>query len=387
MTEERKPILAGPGSAAGKELLATGPLAQISALAVGCSAVPVALRQVERQANLTLRYQPHCRSLMGVAVQATGSYLPELVVTNEDLEQRFGCDADWILQRTGIRERRHAPPHQATSDLCAEAGQRCLAAAGVEPTDVDLVLVATFTPDMPIPSTACLVQDRLHMRCPAFDIQAACSGFMYALVTGASFIVSGVCRQVLVIGGDCVSRTANPQDVKSFPLFSDGAGAVLLGPGRDNQGLVSYVLGADGSGADLLSCPAGGSRLPASPERLAQGLQYLHMNGRAVYRWAVATVSASIQDALDASGLGADDIDLFILHQANLRIINAVIDAVPLPRQRVFNNLELCGNSSAGSIPLALDAVHQTGSLRAGQQVLLSGFGAGLTWGTSVLRW
>jgi 3-oxoacyl-[acyl-carrier-protein] synthase III len=331
--------------------------------------------------------RPRCRSLMGVRVLGTGSYVPDAVVTNEHLRQRFGFDSDWIIKRTGILERRHALPHQATSDLCHEAALRCIDNAGVRAQDIDLVVLATFTPDMSFPSTACLVQDRLRLSAAAIEIEAACAGFMYALITGAAYVASGASSLALVLGGDCNSRILNPGDIKTYPLFGDGAGAVLLAPGRPDQGLVSYSMGADGGGGDLLSRPACGSRLPPTPELLARGLHYMHMDGRAVFRWAVAILSDTIQDVLQASGLRPGDVDLYIPHQANIRIINAAIDVLHIPRSKVFNNLDRYGNTSAGSVPLALDEARAEGRLKPGQLAVLSGFGAGLAWGTAVLRW
>src|SRR5271170_8058594 len=325
--------------------------------------------------------RPACRRLTGVRVVGTGSYVPDGVVTNDHLHQRFGFDSDWIVKRTGILERRHALPHQATSDLCYQAARRCIENAGVKKSDIDLLLLATFTPDMSFPSTACLVQDQLKMTCPAVDLQAACAGFMYALITGAAYVVSGASDLALIVGGDCNSRILNPNDIKTYPLFGDGAGAVLLTRGRPDQGLLSYSLGADGSGGDLLSRPACGSRLPPTPELLAKGLHFMHMDGRAVFRWAVAILCDTIQDVLKASGLKPNDIDVYITHQANIRIINAAIDVLHIPRTRVFNNLHRYGNTSAGSIPLALDEALQEGRLKAGQLTVLSGFGAGLAWG------
>ena len=199
---------------------------------------------------------PKTSSLLGVQILGTGSYVPERVVSNEDLRELYGFDPEWIVNRTGIHERRFAAPHQATSDLCVQAAERCLSAAKVEPSEIDLVIVATMTADMSFPSTACLVQDRLKLPCAAFDLQAACAGFIYALITGAQFIKTGTCNRVLVIGGDCNSRVINPQDPKSYPLFGDGAGAVVLGAGEPNQGMVAYQFGADGSGGDLLNRPA-----------------------------------------------------------------------------------------------------------------------------------
>jgi 3-oxoacyl-[acyl-carrier-protein] synthase-3 len=323
---------------------------------------------------------------MGVRILGTGSYVPDAVVTNEHLFQRFGFDSNWIVKRTGILERRHALPHQATSDLCYEAAVRCIDNAGVRARDIDLVVLATFTPDMSFPSTACLVQDRLRLTAAAIEIEAACAGFMYALITGAAYVVSGASSQVLVIGGDCNSRILNPNDIKTYPLFGDGAGAVLLGRGEANQGLLGFSLGADGGGADLLSRPACGSRMPPTAELLDKGLHYMYMDGRAVFRWAVAILCDTIQDVLQFSGLRPSDVDLYVPHQANIRIINAAVDVLHVSRQRVYNNLDRYGNTSAGSVPLALDEAVAEGRLKAGQLAVLSGFGAGLTWGTAVMR-
>jgi len=322
-----------------------------------------------------------------VRILATGSYVPDAVVTNEHLHQRFGFDSDWIVKRTGIYERRHVLPHQATSDLCLEAARRCIDQAGVKTSDIDLCLVATFTPDFSFPSTACLVQDQLKLVCPAVDLQAACAGFMYALITGFTYVASGASDLALVIGGDANSRVVNPNDIKTYPLFGDGAGAVLLARGRADQGILSYSLGADGSGGDLLSRPACGSRMLPSPAVLDKGLHYMHMDGRAVFRWAVAILCDTIQDVLKHSERRADEVNLYIPHQANIRIINASVDVLKISRSKVFNNLDRYGNTSAGSVPLALDEAIQEGRLKRDELVMLSGFGAGLAWGTALLRW
>jgi 3-oxoacyl-[acyl-carrier-protein] synthase-3 len=324
---------------------------------------------------------------MGVRILGTGSYVPEAVVTNDHLHKRFGFDSDWIVKRTGILERRHALPHQATSDLCHEAALRCLERSGVSASDIDLIVLATFTPDMSFPSTACLLQDRLAISCAAIEMEAACAGFLYALVTAAAYVVSGASDLALVVGGDCNSRILNPSDIKTYPLFGDGAGAVLLTRGSPEQGLLSYSLGSDGGGGDMLSRPAGGSRMKLSPEALSKGLHYMHMDGRAVFRWAVNILSDTIQDVLAASGLHADDIDLYIPHQANIRIINAAIDVLHIPRSKMYSNLDRYGNTSAGSVPLALDEAVAEGRVQPGQLLVLSGFGGGLAWGTAVLRW
>ncbi len=327
------------------------------------------------------------RTLTGIQILGTGSYVPEQVVTNNDLHALHGFDPEWILNRSGISERRFAPSHQATSDLCAHAASRCLRAAECDPADVDLLVIGTMTPDMCFPSTACLVQDRLKLNCPAFDLQAACAGFVYALVTGAQFIAAGTAKRVLVVGGDCNSRVINPSDMKSYPLFGDGAGAVLLAPGDKHQGMVAYQLGADGSGGDLLNRPAGGSRMPPTAEAIEQGLHFLAMDGRAVFKWAVRTLADSTQDVLDRAECQVADVRWFIPHQANIRIIHAATDVLGFRRESVFKNLDRYGNTSGGSIPIALDEVFRTGDVEPGNLILFSGFGAGLTWGTMLWRW
>ena len=329
---------------------------------------------------------PRSASLLGVAILGTGSYVPERVVTNEDLRE-LGFDPDWIVNRTGIHERRFAAPHQATSDLCIAAAQRCLKAANCAASEVDLVIVGTMTPDMSFPSTACLVQDRMKLACPAFDLQAACAGFSYALITGAQFVAAGTCRRVLVIGGDCNSRVINPGDPKSYPLFGDGAGAVLLGPGTPEQGMIAYQFGADGSGGDMLNRPACGSRMPPSPQALEQGLHFLTMDGRAVFKWAVRILADSTLAVLNKANTPIDKVRWFIPHQANIRIIHAATDVLKIPRDSVFKNLDRYGNTSGGSIPIALDELVRDGQVRPGDLLLTSGFGAGLTWGTALWRW
>ena len=337
--------------------------------------------------NGQIHLAPPARTLMGVRILGSGSYLPELVVSNHDLRESHGFDPDWIVNRTGIHERRFALPHQATSDLCVHAATRCLKASGREPADVDLLVVATFTPDMAFPSTANLIQDRLKLSCPAFDVQAACAGFVFALVIAAQFVGTGNSKCALVIGGDCNSRVINPNDQKSFPLFGDGAGAVLLAPGEPDQGLVSYQLGSDGSGGDLLSRPACGSRIPPSAAVLEKGLHYLTMDGRAVFKWAVRILADSSQVVLEHAGSPVSAVRWFIPHQANLRIIHAASDVLGFHRDAVYKNLERYGNTSAGSIPIALDEVNRDGLIDRGDLILTSGFGAGLNWGTVLWRW
>jgi 3-oxoacyl-[acyl-carrier-protein] synthase-3 len=331
--------------------------------------------------------RPRCRQLKGVRVLGTGSYVPDAVVTNDHLFERFGFDSDWIVKRTGIYERRHALPNEATSDLCLAAINRCIDRAGVSPRDIDLLLVGTFTPDYSFPSTACILQDKLKLVCPAVDMQAACAGFMYALITGAAYVVSGASDLCLVVGGDCNSRILNANDIKTYPLFGDGAGAFLIGKGRPDQGILAYSMGSDGAGGEQLIRYACGSRLPPTPGLLAEGKHFMYMDGRAVFRWAVAILNDTIQDVLTAAGFSPSDVDLYVPHQANIRIINAACDTLKIPRQRVYTNLDRYGNTSAGSIPLAVDEALAEGRLGDGQLAVLSGFGAGLTWGTALIRW
>ncbi len=325
-------------------------------------------------------------SLTGVQILATGAYLPETVVHNEDLTE-LGCDADWIIQRTGIRQRRCAADHEATSDLAYEAAVQCLDHAGVAGPEVDLILVATMTPDMATPSVACTVQRRLEAVAPAMDINAACSGFVYALVTGMQFIRTGCSRRVLVIGSDIMSRIINPQDKKTYPLFGDGAGAVLLGGGKEDQGLLSFSLGSEGDFGELLSVPGGGSRAPLTAAALEQGQQFIRMDGRAVFKWAVRMINDIANDVVCHAELTMDDIDLVVLHQANLRIIDAAVQGLGVHRDKVLVNLDRYGNTTAASVPLVLSEAAEAGRLQRGDHVLIMGFGAGLTWGAGVLRY
>ncbi len=327
------------------------------------------------------------RSLLGVQILSTGSYLPDNIVTNLDLQARYGYDPAWIEQRTGINSRRYAAPEQATSDLCIEAARRAIRNARVDVRDIDLVMVGTFTPDFQCPSTANLVQDALGIDAPAMDVHAACSGFVYALATAAQYVATGNSRLALVIGGDCNSRIINPLDQKVAPLFGDGAGAVLLARGDSHQGLICYQLGSDGGGGCMLDRQSGGSKNPVTHEALDAGSHYLQMDGRNVFKWAVRAVTDSIEVVMRKTGLSAHDVSLYVLHQANLRILNNVAEQLAIPVDRMYNNLREYGNTSGGSIPIALDEAFQAGRINRGDTLLMSGFGAGLTWGTCLFRW
>lgn len=327
------------------------------------------------------------RSLLGVQILATGSYVPENVVTNFDLQARYGFDPAWIEQRTGILSRRHAVEGQATSDLCIEAARRAMRSGQISARDIDLVVVGTFTPDFHCPTTANLVQQALGIDAPAMDVHAACSGFVYALATAAQFVATGNSKVALVIGGDCNSRIVNQQDMKISPLFGDGAGAVLLAKGDSHQGFMCYQLGSDGGGGSMLDRPAGGSRNPMTHDDLDAGRHYLQMDGRSVFKWAVRAVTDSMELVLRKSGLSVHDVALYVLHQANIRIINNVAEQMAIPAEKIYNNLQEYGNTSAGSIPIALDEAIRCGKLDRGDTLLMSGFGAGLTWGTGLFRW
>jgi 3-oxoacyl-[acyl-carrier-protein] synthase-3 len=326
-------------------------------------------------------------SLMGLEIIGTGSYVPEKLVTNDDLKRTHGFDPAWIEQRSGIQERRHAPAELATSDLSAEAGARAMRSAGVKPEDIDLLVLGTFTPDHFCPSTACLVQDRLGLEVPAFDVSAACSGFMYALATAGQYIATGNAKTALVIGADTNSRFMNPHDQRVYPLFGDGAGAAILTHSGKEHGLVRYQLGSDGGGGSLLVIPGGGTRQPASAEMVQAGDQYVKMDGRQVFKWAVRALSDTVAFVLKEAGLSVHDVSLYLLHQANIRIIDAAVDQLGIPREKVFNNIQRYGNTSGGSIPIALDEAFRAGRIKPGDTLLMCGFGAGLTWGTALFRW
>ena len=327
---------------------------------------------------------------VGFRLAGIGGAVPDRVVTNADLA-RLGCDPEWIVARSGIQERRHAPPEMATSDLAARAGEAALAQAGVDRSRVDLLVLGTFTPDTCIPSTACLVQERLGLDAPAMDVTAACAGFAYALVTAANFVAAGSSRLALVVGADTNSRVVDPEDVKTWPLFGDGAGAVLLEATAADvdappRGLLSFSLGSDGRGAGLLVCPMGGSRRPATAEGLERREQFMRMDGRAVFKWAIRLAQENIREVVVRAGLTLDAIDLFVLHQANARIIEGAREALSIPAERFALNIDRYGNTSSGSIPLAMDEAWRAGRIGPGSTVVVCGFGGGLAWGSAVWK-
>jgi 3-oxoacyl-[acyl-carrier-protein] synthase-3 len=335
--------------------------------------------------QIVIRRSP-LRKLTGVQIVGTGSFLPDNVVTNEALA-RLGCDADWIIQRTGIRERRHAPPEMSTSDMAVAAGERCLEAAGVPRSEVDLVVLGTLSPDYLVPATATAVQDRLGLNCAAMDVSAACAGFMYALVTGMQYVATGSSKYALVIGADTNSRVMNPDDKRTFPLFGDGAGAALVTKGSPQQGLLSYTLGADGSGEQLLVRPEGGARSPLKPHEANGAGWFVKMEGRPVFKWAVRLLEDTSRQVLEAAGHTTDEVDLWLLHQANVRILDAATEALGVDRGKIVTHLDRYGNTSAGSVPIALDESLRAGRFGRDSLLLMCGFGGGLAWGTTLMRW
>ncbi len=321
-----------------------------------------------------------------VAVTGWGMAVPERRVTNFDLAQIVDTSDAWITERTGIKERRVAGDGETTASLAIEAGQAAIKDAGIDPGDIGCCIVATCTSEQPIPPTSSFVQEGLGLRCGAFDIDAACSGFVYALVAGASMVASGAMGPVLVIGAETLTRVVDPTDRSTIILFGDGAGAVVLTP-SDDVGLLAWDLGCDGSLTGLLGIPAGGSRQPVTPEALANGDHWLKMDGREVFRRAVRVIVDSARATLEQAGVTADDVALFVPHQANVRIIDAAATKLGLPSERTFVNIDRYGNTSAASVPIALAEAADAGRLNKGDLVLLSGFGAGMSWASALVRW
>ena len=320
-------------------------------------------------------------------ILGTGRYAPQRILTNQELEQMVDTSDEWITTRTGIKRRHIAADDQATSDLAAAAIETALADAGMAKDGLDALIVATATPDMLFPSTACLVQDRLGLgTIPVFDISAACSGFIYGTMLANSLIAAGQFEHVGVVGAETLTRFVDWQDRSTAVLFGDGAGAAIYGPGDGQRGVLAAYTGADGSLGRLLKLPAGGTRLPASQETVDARQHYIYMEGSEVFKSAVRAMTSSAEKALELSGLSSDEIDLLITHQANIRIIDATAQRLSLPAERVFVNIQEYGNTSAASIPIALDEAREQGRVGEGSTVLMVAFGAGFTWGSLVVR-
>ncbi|MDD2630728.1 MAG: ketoacyl-ACP synthase III [Limnochordia bacterium] len=326
--------------------------------------------------------------IRSAGILGTGRFVPERVLTNEDLEKMVDTSDEWITTRTGIKERRIAEPEQASSDLAILAARAALKDANIRADQLDLVIVATVTPDHAFPSTASILQNKLGAtKAAAYDLAAGCSGFVYGLTAAATMIEARAMNHVLVVGVETLSKIVDWTDRSTCVLFGDGAGAAVLGPVPEGYGILSSVLGSDGSGAELLVLEAGGSRNPASLETVQGKRHTISMHGNEVFKFAVRIMDEASLNVLKKAGLSSEDIDLFIPHQANIRIIDAAARRLQLPEDRVFVNVDAYGNTSAASIAIALDEARKKGRIQSGDFVLLVGFGAGLTWGAAIVRW
>jgi 3-oxoacyl-[acyl-carrier-protein] synthase-3 len=325
--------------------------------------------------------------ILRAAIAGTGSYVPSRVLTNAELEKLVDTSNEWIVERTGIRERRVAAENESTSSMAIEAARRACQNAGLDPQELDLIIVATCTPDYLFPATACLVQDALGAkRAGAFDLEAACSGFLYATSLASAAIVSGQHRNVLVVGAETLTRIVDYKDRSTCILFGDGAGAAVFRPNMEGAGVLHYRLGSDGGQAQMLRVPAGGTKLPSSAETVAGRLHYLQIEGRKVFRFATTVFIELVEEAMQACRLTKEEVALIVPHQVNERIIEAAIKKLELPAEKFFVNIQKYGNTSAASVPLALDEALREGRLRRGDVAILLAFGAGLTWGSAVVR-
>ncbi|MBE7445882.1 MAG: ketoacyl-ACP synthase III [Planctomycetia bacterium] len=322
------------------------------------------------------------------SITGIGSYLPSKVLTNYDLEKMVDTSDEWIIQRTGIRERRIVENGQITSDLATQASLRAMEDAGVPPEDIDMIITSTITPDHFFPSTSCYVQQKIGAyRASAFDILAACAGFIYALSVGESFVNSGAMKTVLVVGAECLSKITDYTDRSTCILFGDGAGAVVIQKSQTKHEILSTSLAADGSQADVLIMPGGGAKNPASLESIQQRLHYIRFKGKEVFKLAINNITNLIIDTVNKNGLDLEDIDLIIPHQSNLRIIEATMEKLGLPMEKAVVSIDKYGNTSSASIPIAIDEARRDGRLSKGNVVMLVAFGGGLTWGSSIIRW
>lgn len=321
-------------------------------------------------------------------ITGTGMSVPERVVTNHDLEKLVDTSDEWIVTRTGIRERRIASPQEVVSQFAAEAARRAMDMAGLAPGDVDLIVCATVTPDMPIPATACLLQHQLGCRsAAAFDMSAGCSGFIYAQSVAKQFILTGRYRNVLVIGAELLSKFLDWSDRTTCVIFADGAGAVVLSAGEAPRGVLASAMHTDGSMSDYIELEGGGCKLPPTAETVRAGRHFIRMRGNETFKIAVRQIEEVSREVLASAGLTTADVDWFIPHQANRRIIDAVGARLEIPAERCFVNIDRYGNTSAASIPIALDEAVRAGKIAEGDVILMAAFGAGLTWAASVVRW
>lgn len=323
-----------------------------------------------------------------VGISGIASYVPDKVLTNYDLSQMVDTSDEWITTRTGIKERRISSKEEATSDLATKAALRALEDAKINPEELDLIIVASVTPDHLFPSTASIVQNNIKAsKAAAFDLSAGCSGFVYGMTTGANFISAGVYKKVLVIGADTLTKIVNWEDRNTCVLFGDGAGAVVLEACEENYGLLSYDLGSDGSGADLLILSGGGSRKPATHDTVDNNDHYIYMDGKEVFKFAVRTMEKASHNVVDKAGLKMEDVNLLIPHQANMRIVDAALKKLAMDKSKAYVNLDRYGNMSAASIPVAFAEAVESGNVKKGDHIILVAFGAGLTWGSLLFRW
>jgi len=325
---------------------------------------------------------------ISVGIIGTGYYVPEKILTNFDLENMVDTNNEWIVDRTGISERRIADENVPTSEIAIHAAENALKNAGVSPEEIDLIIFATLTPDTVIPSAACIIQNKLKaVNAAAFDLSAACSGFVYGISVGSQFIKSGMYKKVLVVAAETLSKLVNWEDRNTCILFGDGAGAAVLSQVEDGYGILGIELGADGSGGDFLNVPASGSLHPATTKTIEDKLHYIHMNGSEVFKFAIKIMGEAALKSLDVAGLKPEDIDCLIPHQANIRIIKSAAKRLSLPMDKVVVNVDKYGNTSAASIPIALSEAVESSRIKKGDVVVLVGFGAGLTWASCVMKW
>ena len=322
------------------------------------------------------------------SITGVGSFLPKKVLTNGDLSKMLDTTDEWITKRTGIRERRIVENGVAASDLAVEASLRALNDANVLPTEVDLIVTSTITPDCLFPSTSCYIQEKLGARnAGAFDLLAACAGFVYALSVAKSFVASGAMKTVLVVGTECMSKITDYTDRSTCILFGDGAGAVVVQQGNGRREIITTHLGSDGSQAELLMLPAGGSKLPASRETVDSRLHYIKLRGKEVFKQAIINMVDVITKTAAENNMQVEDIDMIIPHQSNIRIIEAAMEKLKLPREKAFVNINRYGNTSSASIPIAMDEIEKGNMLKPGDTALLVAFGGGLTWSSSIIKW
>jgi 3-oxoacyl-[acyl-carrier-protein] synthase-3 len=328
------------------------------------------------------------RNQRTVSIIGTGSYTPEKILTNEDLSRMVDTSDEWITTRTGIKERRVAAKDETTSDMAAKAALKAIEQAKISPEEIDLLLVATATPDMIFPATACFVQKKIGAKNAAcLDVSAACAGFLFGVEIAQQFITSGTYDTALVIGADKLTSITNWTDRNSCVLFGDGAGAALLGHRGSGHGIISTNMGSDGEYTDILFMPGGGSKTPITAENAHLNLQTIHMSGKEVYKQAVTAMLAAARKAIDQAGLTVDDIACVIPHQANLRIIEAIGERLGIPREKVFVNVDRYGNTSAAAVAIALDEANRSGRIKSGDYVLMVVFGGGLTWASTIVEW